>query len=263
MLAEGIYASINHPPPSEDFYFSILRAERSRAQSTSAPVARCRGAHESLIIMNRILILANGELPDIAKARSLLQRTDHIICADGGTRHALTLNVKPDLIIGDLDSAEAQELQRFQESGVPIESFSQDKNETDLELAINRAVELNPREIIIIAALGGRLDQTLANIALLTDLQLSTFNMKLDDGVEEILLCRDQVKVQGRSGDIVSLIPWQGEVTEVQTTNLKWALRKETLYPDKTRGISNEMTDETASISIGSGLLLVVHRRQS
>ena len=81
--------------------------------------------------------------------------------------------------------------------------------------------------------------------------------------MEEILLCRDQSQVQGGSGDIVSLIPWRGQVTEVQTMNLKWALRKETLYPHQTRGISNEMTNGTASISIGSGLLLIVHRRES
>jgi thiamine pyrophosphokinase len=124
-------------------------------------------------------------------------------------------------------------------------------------------LDLNPKEIIIVAALGGRLDQTLANIALLTDHQLSTFDVKLDDGVEEILLCRSQAEVHGRSGDIISLIPWQGEVTEVQTMNLKWPLRSETLYPNKTRGISNEMISDTASVSIGSGLLLVVHRRQS
>lgn len=76
-------------------------------------------------------------------------------------------------------------------------------------------------------------------------------------------MCRDHVQVHGKSGDLVSLIPWQGAVSEVQTRNLKWMLRKETLYPDKTRGISNEMTDSIASISIGSGLLLIVHRRQS
>jgi thiamine pyrophosphokinase len=79
--------------------------------------------------------------------------------------------------------------------------------------------------------------------------------------VEEIFLCRHQVQVHGRSGDIVSLIPWLGRVTEIQTRDLKWVLNKETLYPDKTRGISNEMISDTASISIGSGLLLVVHRR--
>ncbi len=212
--------------------------------------------------MQRIIIFANGALSDTEKALSIVQNSDYIICADGGTRHALTLGVKPDLIIGDLDSAEQAVLEKFKDAGVSIESFSEDKNETDLELAINRALELNPEELIIVAALGGRLDQTIANISLLTDPRLSSFDVRLDDGVEEIILCRDQAEVHGRSGDIVSLIPWHGAVYEVQTQHLKWALHKETLYPDKTRGISNEMTDETASVSIGSGLLLIVHRRQ-
>ena len=213
--------------------------------------------------MQRVIIFANGELPDINKARFLLQKEDHIICADGGTRHALALGIQPNLIIGDMDSAERGALQKLEGEDVNVELYPQDKNETDLELAINRAIELKPKQIVIIAALGGRLDQTLANISLLTDVRLTTFDVRLDDGVEEIFLCRDQVEVHGRSGDIVSLIPWQGEVSEVQTKNLKWVLQKETLHPDKTRGISNEMTDDIASVSIGSGLLLIVHRRQS
>jgi thiamine pyrophosphokinase len=213
--------------------------------------------------MNRIIILANGELPDLNKARGLIERDDYVICADGGTRHASALGRRPDLIIGDMDSAEKEQLQKYEHDGVEIELYPQDKNETDLELAINRAIERQPDQIVIIAALGGRLDQTLANIALLTDLRLSAFDVRLDDGVEEIFLCRDRAEIRGRSGDIVSLIPWQGPVSEVQTTNLKWALRKETLYPDKTRGISNEMMGDTASVSIRSGWLLIVHRRQS
>jgi thiamine pyrophosphokinase len=224
---------------------------------------RRRSAIKANHLMNRIIILANGELPELDKARSLIRPDDYIVCADGGTRHALSLAVQPNLIIGDMDSAAKADLDQFRNAGVEIELFPQDKNETDLELAIDHAVDLNPKEIIIVAALGGRLDQTLANIALLTDHQLSTFDVKLDDGVEEILLCRSQAEVHGRSGDIISLIPWQGEVTEVQTMNLKWPLRSETLYPNKTRGISNEMISDTASVSIGSGLLLVVHRRQS
>ena len=220
--------------------------------------------------MQRIIIFANGELPDPNQARHLLHVDDFIICADGGTRHALALDLHPNLIIGDMDSLEKGQLENLQKSGVSIELYPRDKNETDLELAINRAIEFNPTQIIIIAALGGRLDQTLANITLLADSRLLTlqpgsgqaFDIRLDDGVEEIFICRDQVRVHGRSGDLVSLIPWQGAVSEVQTINLKWALHKETLYPDKTRGISNEMIDDIASISIGSGLLLILHRRQ-
>lgn len=212
--------------------------------------------------MQHIIILANGDLPDIGKARSLIHEDDYVICADGGTRHALALNIKPDLIIGDMDSADKEVLQQYKDDGVAIELFPRDKDETDLELAIRRAIEMRPKQVIIVAALGGRLDQTLANISLLSDPVYSSLDIRLDDGVEDVFLCRDQAKIHGKSGDIVSLIPWQGAVTEVQTKDLKWTLRKETLFPDKTRGISNEMTGNTASISIGSGVLLIVHRRQ-
>jgi len=229
----NIVFSINHPLPEDGF------------------------------LLQRILIFANGDLPDPDKARLLLRTDDYVICADGGTRHALALGIQPDLIVGDMDSADKEQLQRLQKAEVSIELFPHDKNETDLELAIHRAVALKPKQIIILAALGGRLDQTLGNISLLTNLRLSTFDVRLDDGVEEIFVCRDQAQVRGRSGDLVSLIPWQDVVPEVQTKDLKWPLRRETLYPDKTRGISNEMLGETASVSIGSGLLLIVHRRQS
>lgn len=211
----------------------------------------------------RIIIFANGELPDLDKARVLLREDDFILCADGGTRHALALDLRPDLVVGDLDSIDKDHLRKLQAYDVSIESFSHDKNETDLELAIRRALELEPKQILILAALGGRLDQTIANIALLADSRLSGSDIRLEDGIEEILFCRNQVQVEGRSGDIVSLLPWGAPVHGVQTHSLKWALNDETLYPEKTRGVSNEMISNSASIEIKSGLLLIVHRRQS
>jgi thiamine pyrophosphokinase len=206
----------------------------------------------------RIIIFANGELPDLQAARKLILPDDLIICADGGTRHALAFGLIPNVIIGDMDSLP----QGFEPSTFKGEfiQVSADKNETDLELALNHALSFHPHAIVIIAALGGRLDQMLGNISLISDLRLSTFNIRLNDGVEEIFLCRDQANVKGGSGDLVSLIPWGGEVSGVETENLKWPLRKETLYPYKTRGISNEMLGEEASVKIKSGLLLIVHR---
>ena len=211
--------------------------------------------------MSRIIIFANGNLPNLENARALIKPDDFIIAADGGTRHILALGLTPHVIVGDMDSLPAN----FQTSifDGEIVLYPKDKNETDLELAIDHAVSLNPEQILILAALGGRMDQTLANIALLSNLQLATCNIKLTDGVEEIFFCRDQAKVEGRSGDIVSLIPWQGAVEGVFTENLKWHLHHETLYPDKTRGISNEMTAESATVWIKSGLLLIIHRTEN
>ena len=213
--------------------------------------------------MQRIIIFANGELPNLSKALTILRNDDFVICADGGTRLAHALGFQPRFIIGDMDSTDKEVLKKFQEADVEIELYPRDKSETDLELAMQKAIGLNPTEIIIVAALGGRMDQTIANIALLSNLQHGTFNIKLDDGVEEIFFIQNQGKIQGRSGDIVSLIPWGNPVHGVQTQNLKWHLNNETLYPNKTRGISNEMTSDTASIKTTSGLLLVVHTRNS
>jgi thiamine pyrophosphokinase len=212
--------------------------------------------------MQRIIIFANGEIPRLENARFLLQADDYIICADGGARHALELGLTPNLVIGDMDSIDKQQWQKLKNAGVPIELFPRDKNETDLELALDRAIELEPKVLIIIGALGGRLDQTFGNTALLSDARLSAVDVRLDDGVEEIFFCRDQEEVRGRSGDIVSLIPWGNPVQGVQTQGLKWSLQRETLFPEKTRGISNEMTGEVVSIKIASGLLLVIHRRE-
>ena len=207
----------------------------------------------------RIIIFANGDLPDLEKARALLREHDFIIAADGGTRHALALGLTPNVIVGDLDSLPSN----FEPSTFngEIVLYPKDKNETDLELAIQHALTLNSQEIIIIAALGGRLDQTLGNIALISDLRPSTLDLRLDDGLEEVFFCRDTCEINGTLGDTVSLLPWQGDVTGIVTTGLKWTLQNETLYPHKTRGISNEMLNDTVTVQIKSGLLLVIHRR--
>ncbi|MFN8460980.1 MAG: thiamine diphosphokinase [Anaerolineales bacterium] len=212
--------------------------------------------------MNRIIIFANGDLPDLEKARALLRPDDFILCADGGTRHALALNLTPNLVIGDMDSIDSAEWKTLEEKNITIELFPRDKNETDLELALNKAIEMNPTEIVIVAALGGRTDHALANIALLSNTKYAVHNIALDDGIEQLQFCRDQVEVHGRSGDVISLIPWGNPVHGIQTQNLKWQLDHETLHPEKSRGISNEMTADTAYIKIESDLLLIIHHRQ-
>jgi len=211
--------------------------------------------------MHRILIFANGHLPDLDAARAIIRSDDFIVAADGGTRHALALGLTPHLIVGDLDSITDWERKIMEAAGVQVIQFPRDKNETDLELALQHAAEMQPEQVIIVGALGGRLDQTLGNIALLSDSRLSTLDLRLDDGVEEIYFCRDQAEVHGRSGELVSLIPWGVPVEGVRTEGLRWPLSDETLYPNKTRGISNELLGEQATVRIRSGLLLIVHRR--
>jgi len=222
-----------------------------------SPLAPCSYG----VAMSRIVIFANGQLPDPPKAAALLQRQDFLIGADGGTRHILSLGLKPHVVIGDLDSLNFTTVAGLEKNGVTVLRYPTDKDATDLELALDYALQQQPEELLVMAALGNRLDQTLANLALLTDPRFAALPLRLDDGVEEILICRDQAQIRGRSGDLVSLIPWAGAVEGIHTEGLRWPLHDEILYPHKTRGISNELLSGTARVQIKSGVLLIVHRR--
>jgi len=210
----------------------------------------------------RILIFANGALPSLDAARSLVRSGDVVICADGGARHARALGLTPDALIGDLDSLESLERARLLAGNVEVRQHPHDKDETDLELALNYALERDPASIVIVGALGARVDHTLGNISLLSDTRLAGCDCCLDDGIERVVLCRDRAEIKGAPGDLVSFVPWGGPASVVHTAGLRWPLSGETLIPERSRGISNEMVSDTALVQIESGQVLIVHRRR-
>ncbi|MEZ0396467.1 MAG: thiamine diphosphokinase [Anaerolineales bacterium] len=210
----------------------------------------------------RALIFANGSLPDLQAARRLVRPDDLLLAADGGSRHALALGLLPAAVIGDLDSLSVADRRRLEAGGARLITHPPDKDQTDLELALDFALQQDCAAVVILAALGGRLDQTLANLALLTAPRFAALPIRLDDGLEEAFFVRSRADLAGRPGDLVSLLPWGGPAAGVVTEGLRWPLRAETLYPEQTRGVSNELLAEQAAVSLASGLLLVVHRRQ-
>ena len=210
---------------------------------------------------SRFVIFANGSLAHPERARMILREGDQVICADGGTHHALALDLMPTAVIGDLDSLSPADRRRVLEAGVPIKRHRTDKDETDLELALEEALRQDAGSIRIVAGLGRRVDQTLGNISLMTDARLTLIDCRMDDGVDEVFICRSSSVIQGSPGDTVSLVPWGVPVTQVYTGGLKWPLLGDSLEPHRSRGISNEMSEASASVRIGSGLLLIVHRR--
>ena len=115
---------------------------------------------------------------------------------------------------------------------------------------------------MIAAGLGGRMDQTLGNLNLLTHADLEQVEVRLEDGVEEAWFFQNETtSIRGSIGDVVSLLPWGAAAVGITTSGLKYPLINETLYPDKTRGISNILMSETASVVVGSGRLLCIHTR--
>ena len=212
---------------------------------------------------NRTILIANGDLPGPQAIVAELSSDDFLIAVDGGLRHLVNLGLTPNLIIGDLDSANPDDVAQFESQGVKVLRYPIEKDETDLELALQAAIEQHPAAIRVVAALGGRLDQTLGNIFLLTRPEFAEVDLRLIDGTQEVFLIRNRTTLTGHSRQRVSLLPLLGPVTGVKTENLAYPLKFETLHPDQTRGISNRMLDSTASVSIESGLLLCIHETQN
>ncbi|GAP13815.1 thiamine diphosphokinase [Longilinea arvoryzae] len=210
----------------------------------------------------RAVIFVNGRLRSPGKMAALLRPEDVLIAVDGGLHHLRRLGLPPHLLIGDLDSANAEDVHWAADNGAELRRYPREKDETDLELALQAALQTGSRRIVLAAALGGRLDQTLGNLFLLMRPELAGLDVRLEDGMEEVFLIREQTELRGRAGEIVSLLPLNGPAVGVKTRDLRFPLNDETLYPDKTRGISNEMTGESAGVSLRSGLLLCIHTRR-
>ena len=208
----------------------------------------------------KIILFANGELPEPEGIARRINEEDFLIAVDGGLNHLATLGLKPNLIIGDMDSVDGKLLDKFRKQEVAIEKHPPDKDQNDLELAIQAAVKMHPKTIWIVAALGNRIDQTLANIFLLTREDLIDIDTHIIDGVRDLFLIRKEASISGVKGQRVSLIPIHGPVNGIRTEGLAYSLNNETLYPDRTRGISNRMTDVQARIAIENGLLLCIHK---
>ncbi|MBN1977100.1 MAG: thiamine diphosphokinase [Anaerolineae bacterium] len=214
----------------------------------------------------RAIIFANGELPGPQGIKKLLHSGDRdgvaIIAADGGTHRALAAGVTPDVVIGDLDSLSPETQARVEAAGAQIVRFSPRKDETDLELALLYAARGGATEITILGALGGRLDQTLANVLLLALPELKGIDARIVEGAQEAFLIHGKATIDGAPGDTVSLIPLGGDVEGVTTDGLEWPLDEDALRFGLARGVSNVLITKQARVRVRQGMLLctVIHK---
>ncbi|MBN2048106.1 MAG: thiamine diphosphokinase [Anaerolineaceae bacterium] len=212
--------------------------------------------------MRRALVFVNGIIRNMEALKTVFQTGDLLIAADGGARHLLKLGRIPHVLIGDLDSLSTGEVSEMERAGVEIQRYPVEKDETDLDLALEYARESGCDTIRLVGALGGRMDQTLANIYLLTHPGFRGMDIALDDGQEEVFVITDSAVIEGAAGDRVSLIPLDEKAEDVTAQGFYWPLRGATLWRHETRGISNVMLADRALVSVGSGHLLCIHTRK-
>jgi len=208
----------------------------------------------------KILILAAGDPHPRPLLQKLAQACDHIIAADGGTRVARQARLEVHQFVGDGDSIRRNDRTWLENKNTDVSWHPVEKDQTDLELAFDLALDHKPKSIHVFGGWGGRSDHTLSNLFLL--------EKGLSQGVESTLWANYEKLQLHYPGDVVfedawkgqrlSLIPISESVEGVLTQGLRYPLYNETLYRAAARGVSNEVKKLPASILFTKGKMLVV-----
>ncbi len=208
----------------------------------------------------KVAIVANGQLEDHPRLRTIWRNADLRIAADGGALNAHQhLELAPHILIGDFDSLDDPTRAWCENAHTEFMPYPSAKDETDLELAIDLALARGAEEITILGALGGRFDQMIANTFLLIKPASRQIPARLAGAKFDAWIATQQATITGKIGETVSLIPLTERVEGMVTRGLKYPLQKETLYLGSSRGVSNVLIAEHAEMVFDQGMVLVVH----
>ena len=200
----------------------------------------------------KALIIANGTSPARRIVNRLASSADLVVCADGGADHARVAGIKPDIILGDLDSLSRSSRKFFH--SVPM-MFVDDQDSTDLEKALEFSLERGAGEIDIAGATGDRLDHTTGTLGCFKKFGKRA-HLRLFDTVGCTVQIKNRIRFASKPGEKVSLIPLE-KCSGVTTLNLRYPLKKEMLELGVREGVSNESTRSPVSVSVERGTLLL------
>jgi thiamine pyrophosphokinase len=207
-------------------------------------------------VTSTILILTGGgpapttPLPD----------ADIVIAADSGLGLAAALAVHVDLVVGDLDSVDRSQLDAAIKDGVAVEEHPTNKDATDLDLALQAAVDRGATRIVLAGGGAGRLDHLLGIAMLLTDERWAGSAIEWHSGSSITHVARDVLTLDTLPDDLVSLIPVSDEAV-VSITGTRWLLESIPLSRGTTHGISNEALGGSIDIKVHQGVVLAVITR--
>jgi thiamine pyrophosphokinase len=203
------------------------------------------------------LVFAGGE-PVAAASAARLPDAAFTVAADSGVEHALALGRDVDLVVGDFDSADPAAVDAAAGGGAEVRRYAAEKDQSDLELAVRAARDSGATKVIVVGGSGGRLDHLLANALLLASPSFDDIDVEalLDD--TRITVIRRDARLSGSPGDLCSLLAAGGPARRVRTMGLRYPLDHEDLLPGSTRGLSNQLSEPVATISLEQGTLLAV-----
>jgi thiamine pyrophosphokinase len=205
------------------------------------------------VIEPDVVVVASGQGPlvDVPAARA-------VVAADGGLDRAASLGLAVDVVVGDLDSVSTAELERAEANGVRVVRHPEAKDATDLELALDEAVALGAKRVLVVASAGGRLDHLLASLLLLGSGRYEALEVDAFVGEALVHVIRGERTMHGTAGELVTLLALGEPASGVTTEGLAYPLADDSLDAGSTRGVSNVFVGGEATVSVARGVLLAV-----
>ena len=205
-----------------------------------------------------IVVVVSGGNPPDPRAAARVPPGAPVVAADRGLDYALALGLDVTVAIGDFDSVTTEALAAAEKAGVRIERHPPDKDATDLELALDAAIGMAPRRILVLAGTGGRLDHELSALLLLASDRYAAADVDALVGAALVHVVRGSRELVGQRGELCTLLAANGSAVGVTTEGLQYPLRGETLEPGSSRGVSNVFEGEAARIEVEQGVLLAI-----
>ena len=213
------------------------------------------------------ILLLNGDLELNDEIRALLLSGRPILAADGGSNHLHAIQdteraIIPQIIVGDLDSVARSTLIEYQKHQVEIIKFPADKDQTDLELALDLLLARDVTSTIILGALGGDLDHQLGNLFCLAQEKYRSLNPVVIDPLHiiEVLWSDTKKTFVSTPGSLFSIVPLSDTVTIRSLTGSTWQLSNHTTYRGVGQTLRNQFKESIISAELANGTALAVYR---
>ncbi len=207
----------------------------------------------------KCVIISGGDEPDKKIICKFLKLSDFVIGVDGAANLFYRWSIVPDMIIGDFDTADPESITALEQKGAEVYRLPAEKNETDTEAAIDIAIQKGAEEIVMLGAMGGRIDHTLSNIMMMVRANIKGADCRIVDKTSELYISDSQIIISGKPGDTLSILPLTGELY-VSASGLKYPLENLNLKWGSSRGISNIMLGSKAEINITGGHALIFRK---
>ncbi len=202
-----------------------------------------------------VAIVVNGAPIDSVFLKAELAKVDYVIAVDGGMHHLDSVDILPNLLVGDLDSYDVTN--KLHLTDVEVIKLPIEKDLSDLEFAIQTAKQRGATAVRLFNALGNRIDHTLTNFNVLIKAKQLGLTTELIDEQQRLIVADSSQTLNHIKGKIFSIVPLT-DLVGVTIKGAKYPLKKQTVQRYSSLCLSNIATEDIVEITIEQGDAFIV-----